>query len=106
MYERLTSNGTSAPPARLTLLAATTCPTAKKLFPTLLGLPLVAGGVIEVIRFHRPLQPALGFVGHGRIPQPPAPAIAGPAMDPQLPGNASRRTRQAQQEGRQNPVRA
>jgi hypothetical protein len=27
-------------------------------------------------------------------------------MDPQLPGNASRRTRQTQQEGGQNPVRA
>ena len=61
--------------------------------------------MIEVIRFHRALQPTIGFVGHGRIPQPPAPAITRTAMDPQLPGNASRRTRQAQQEGGQNPVR-
>src|SRR5499433_399749 len=93
------------PPARLTLLAATTCPTAKKLFPTLLGLPLVAGGVIEVIRFHRPLQPAIGFVGHGGIPEPPAPAITGPTMDAQLAGNTPRRTRETEEKRRQNPVR-
>src|SRR5215471_2253731 len=92
-------------PAGLTLLAAPTRTASQCLFPALLGLPLVPRGVIEVIRFHRALQPALGFVGHGRIAQPPTPPIAGPAMDPQLPRNASRRTRQAQQEGGQNPVR-
>jgi hypothetical protein len=93
-------------PAGLTLLAAPTRSATQRLGATLLGLALLASGLVEVIRFHRALQPALGFVRHGRIPQPPAPAVAGPAMDPQLPGNASRRTRQAQQEGGQNPVRA
>ena len=36
--------------------------------------------------------------------QPPAPAIARPAMHPQLLRHPSRRTRQAQQEGGENPV--
>ena len=92
-------------PAGLTLLATTTRSTPQRLGATLLGSALLAGSVIEVIRFHRACQPAIDFVGHGRIPQPPAPAIARTAMDPQLPGNASRRTRQTQQEGGQNPVR-
>jgi hypothetical protein len=90
---------------RLTLLAAPTRAAAQRLLPTLVGLPLVAGRMVEVIRFHCACQLALGFVGHGRIPQPPAPAIAGPDMAPQLSGNASRRTRQAQQAGREDPVR-
>jgi hypothetical protein len=94
------------PSTGLALLATPTCVASQRLRATAWRLPLAARGVVEVIRFHRALQLALGFVGHGRIPQPPAPAIAGPAMDPQLPGNASRRTRQAQQEGRQNPVHA
>jgi hypothetical protein len=47
----------------------------------------------------------IGFVGEGRVAQPPTPAIARPPMHPQLPGNAARRTRQAQQDGGQNPVR-
>src|SRR5262249_35485727 len=42
------------------------------------------------IRFPRALQPAIGFVGDGRIPQPPAPAIARPAMHPQLSRNTPR----------------
>src|SRR5262245_50488615 len=78
-------------PRRLThsILADRSAP--QGLWATVLGLALLAGSVIEVIRFHRTLQPAISFVVHGRIPQPPAPPIARPAMDPQLPGNASRR---------------
>src|SRR5262245_3379255 len=41
------------PPHGLTLLAAPTCPASQHLLPALLGLPLVAGGLVEVIRFHR-----------------------------------------------------
>ena len=37
--------------------------------------------------------------------QPPAPTVAGADMDPQLPGDATGRTRETQQKGRQNPVR-
>jgi hypothetical protein len=43
-------------------------------------------------------------VGQGGMAQPPTPAIAGPTMDVQLSGNATRRTRETQQEGRENPV--
>src|SRR5215831_13003948 len=93
------------PPPGLTLLAAPTRAASQRLLAPALRLALLAGGVIEVIRFHGALQPALGFVGHGRIAQPPAPAITSPAMDTQLSSNAPRRTRQAQQEGGQNPVR-
>src|SRR5262249_40700456 len=46
-------------PTRLAFLAATTRAATQGLLPTLLGLPLVARGVIEVIRFHRALQLAL-----------------------------------------------
>src|SRR5207302_8667113 len=83
-------------PTGLALPPATTRAAPQGLFPTPLGLTLLARGVVEVIRFHHALHPASDFVGRGRIPQPPAPARAGPALDTQLPGNASRRTRQAQ----------
>src|SRR5207249_1020767 len=66
--------------------------------------PLVTGGVVEVIGFHGACQLAVGFIGEGRIAQPPAPAIARTAMHPQLSCNTSRRTRQAQQKGREHPV--
>ena len=65
------------PPPRLAFLAATTRSATQGLRATVLGLALLAGDVIEVIRLHRALQPTIGFVGHSRIPQPPAPAIAG-----------------------------
>ena len=45
-----------------------------------LALALLAGGMIEVIRFHRTLQPAIRR--DGCIAEPPAPAITGPGMDP------------------------
>src|SRR5262249_53901384 len=93
------------PPPWFALLAAPTRAASQVLFSAVFGLAFLAGGVTEVIRFDRACQLTVHFVGHGGIPQPPAPAITGPAMDSQLPGNAARRTRQAQQEGRQNPVR-
>src|SRR5215471_16409861 len=67
-------------------------------------LPLVTGGVVEVIGFHGAYQLAIGFIGEGGIAQPPAPAIARTAMHPQLSRNTARGTRQAQQKGRENPV--
>jgi hypothetical protein len=88
-----------APPG-LTFLPTATRAAPQRLLATTWRLPLAARGVIEGIRFHRALQLMVGFVGHGRIPQPPAPARAGPAMAPQLSGDTPRRTRQAQQEGR------
>src|SRR5262252_7157977 len=92
------------PPTRLAFLAATTRSAAQMFFSALLRLPLLASGVIEVIRFHGALQLPLYLVGQGGIAQPPAPTVAGPAMDAQLSGNAARGTRQAQEKGGQNPV--
>src|SRR5438132_6037909 len=76
-------------PTGLALLPAPTRAAPQRLLAAALHLPLAASGVVEVIRFYRVLQPAIGFVGHSRITQPPAPAIAGPVLDTQLPGNAS-----------------
>jgi hypothetical protein len=42
-------------PPRLALLPAPTRATPQVLFPSVLGLPLAASGVVEVIRFHRTL---------------------------------------------------
>src|SRR2546429_4101322 len=92
------------PPTGLALLAAPTCSATQVFFPTPLGFALLASSVIEVIGFDRALHLAIGFVGDGRIAQPPAPAIAHTAMHPQLFGNTSRRTRQVQQEGGEYPV--
>ena len=92
-------------PTGLAFLATTTRAASQRLLATALRLALVTGGVIEVIRFHCACQLAIGFIGEGRIAQPPAPAIARAAMDPSLSGNPPRRTRQTQQKGRQNPVR-
>src|SRR4029453_5127877 len=69
------------------------------LFPSVLGLPLVARGLVEVIGFHGACQLAVGFIGEGRIAQPPAPAIARTAMHPQLSRNTENEARQAQQKG-------
>src|SRR5262249_55480357 len=92
-----------APPG-LALLPATTRSAPQRCLATALRLPLAARGVVKVLRFHRALQPAIGFVGQGRVTQPLAPAIPGPALDSHLSGNPSRRTRQAQQEGGAYPV--
>jgi hypothetical protein len=54
-------------PAGLTLLAATTRSATQMLCATLLGLALLAGGVIEVIRFHYACQLTIDFVGDGRM---------------------------------------
>src|SRR5215468_9429580 len=45
-----------------------------------------------------------GFRGEGRIPEPPAPAVAGPTIDTQLSGNPPRRTRETEEKRRQNPM--
>src|SRR5262249_52254755 len=89
-------------PAQLTLLPAPTCSASQHLLPALLGLPLVAGGLVEVIRFHRAFQLPVPLIGEGRIPEPPAPAVAGPTMDAQLAGNPPRRTRETEEKRRQN----
>jgi hypothetical protein len=91
--------------AGLVFLAATTRLATQRLLPAPLGLPLVAGGLVEVIRFNRAFQLALHLVRQCGIPQPPAPTIAGPDMDPYLPRDTPRRTGETEQNGRQNPVR-
>src|SRR5215831_6976924 len=92
------------PPTGLTLLAASTRAASQRFLPALFRLALVAGSMIQVVGFDRPLQLPLHFVGQRRIPQPPAPPIARPYMHPQLSGNAARGTRQAQEKRRKNPV--
>src|SRR4029450_6415975 len=91
-------------PTGLALLTAPTRAAPQRPLATALRLPLVASGVIEVIGFDRPCQLTTALVGQGRIAQPPAPAIAGADVDPQLSGNASRGTRQAKQKRREDPV--
>ena len=83
------------PPTGLAFPAAPTRAAAQRLLPALLRLTLVPRGVIEVIGFDCALSLALHLVGQGGIAQPPAPAVAGPDMHPQLSRNALRRTRQA-----------
>src|SRR5919204_2625389 len=51
----------------LALLAATPWRTAQYLFPALLGLALVAGGMIQVVGFDRSRQLPLHLIGQGRI---------------------------------------
>src|SRR5439155_26440606 len=62
--------------AGLALLAPASRSAAQRLLAAPLRLPLVTGGVIEVIGLHRPFQLALHLIGHGGIAQPPTPAIA------------------------------
>src|SRR5262245_551213 len=93
------------PPARLALLAAPTRPASQGLFPALLCLALAASGMVEFIGFDRAFQLTMHLVRQGGIAQPPAPAVAGPDMDTQLPRNTTRRTRDTQQEDGKNPVR-
>src|SRR4030095_10505941 len=66
----------------LAFLAAPPWRAAQGLFPALLGLALVAGGMIQVVGFDRPRQLPLHLVGQGRIAQPPTPAIASPPVHP------------------------
>jgi hypothetical protein len=54
-------------PTGLTFLAAATGAAPQVLFPTVLGLAFLPGGVIEVIRFHGARHLAIGFIGNGRI---------------------------------------
>ena len=88
----------------LAFLPTATWLASQRLLPAPFRLPLIAGSVVEVIRFHRPLQLAVHLIRQGGIAQPPAPAIAGPDMDAHFPGDAPRRARQTQQKGGENPV--
>src|SRR5947209_10618521 len=54
-----------APPG-LALLPAPTRAAPQRLRATALRLPLVARGMVEVIRFHCACQLAVGFIGDGR----------------------------------------
>ena len=92
-------------PAGLAFFAAPTWLATQRLLPTPFGLPRVAGGMGEGIRFHRPCQLARHFVRHRGIPQPPAPTRAGAAMDSHLPRDTLRRTGETEQTGREHPVR-
>jgi len=55
------------PPTGLALLATPTRAAPQRLAATLLGLALLAGGVIEVIRFHRAFQLTLHLIGERGI---------------------------------------
>ena len=54
-------------PTGLTLLATPTRSAPQRLLPTLLGLPLLASGVVEIIGFDGPFQLTRHFIGQGRI---------------------------------------
>src|SRR5215475_13279023 len=92
-----------APPG-LAFLATTPWRAAQRFRPAFLGLSLLSGSVIEVIGFDRPCQLTTDLIGQRGIAQPPTPAIARADMHPQLLGNTTRGTRQAQQECREHPV--
>src|SRR2546428_4447132 len=62
-------------PTGLAFLAAPPRLASQRLLPTPFGLPLVAGGMVEVIRFNRACQLAMHLVRQRGIPQPPAPTI-------------------------------
>jgi hypothetical protein len=85
------------PSTGLALLATSTGAASQRLLATTWRLPFVTGGMVEVIRFHRAFELAVHLIGQGGIAQPPAPAVAGPAMDAQLAGNPPRRTRETEQ---------
>ena len=70
--------------------------TARRLCPALRGLARVASRVREVIGFDCPVHLTTALRGEGGMAQPPAPAVASPAMAPQLSGHAARGTREAQ----------
>jgi hypothetical protein len=76
------------PPARLALRAAPTCAASQRLLPTVLRLSLLTSSVIEFIRFPSALHLTRHLIRQRGIPQPPAPPIARPDMDPHLPRHA------------------
>lgn len=92
-------------PPRLARLAAPTRAVSQRVLSAACGLALVPSRVREVLRFHRARQLPIGGRGERRLAQPPTPARAGAEMAPSFPGHASRRTRQAPQEGGEHPVR-
>src|SRR3989454_679604 len=91
-------------PTGLAFLAAPPRLASQRLLPTPFGLPLVAGGMVEVIRFNRACQLAMHLVRQRGLPQPPAPTIAGTDMDPHLPRDTPRRTGETEQKRCQNTV--
>src|SRR5262245_23614901 len=68
-------------PTGLAFLAALSRLAAQRLLFAVLGLALVAGRVIEVIRLDRPFQLTTDLIGQGGIAQPPTSPIAGADMD-------------------------
>jgi hypothetical protein len=72
---------------------------------SMLGLSLVARGLVEVIGFHGACQLAMPLRGHSGIAQPPAPSRARADMDPQFSRDAPRRTGETQQKGGEDPIR-
>src|SRR5262249_21750887 len=92
-------------PTGLALLPTPTRWAPQGLGPSVFGLAFLASRVIELIGFDGPCQLPLHFIGQGSISQPPAPAVAGPDMHPQLSGNAPRRAGETQEKRRQYPIR-
>jgi hypothetical protein len=93
------------PPARLTRLATPTRPASHGRCPALLCLALTAGGVGECIGFDRACQLTMPLVSQRGMAPPPAPAVAGPDRETQLPRKTTRRTGETPQENGKNPVR-
>src|SRR5262245_16944015 len=73
----------------LTFLAPSAGLTIQWLGAAVFRLSLLAGRMIEVVGFDCALQPTIHLIGQGSIAQPPAPAVAGTDMDPQLSGDAT-----------------
>src|SRR5215831_3709517 len=51
------------PPPGLALLATSTCAASQRLLATTVRLPLVPGGMVEVIRFYRAFELAMHLIG-------------------------------------------
>ena len=90
----------------LALLAATARSASPCRLPPWRGLSLRTSGVLECLRVTRACPLAWQCLGQRSRPQPPAPPIAGPAMDAPRAGEAARRAGETEQTGRQSPRRA
>src|SRR5262245_53329771 len=93
------------PAARRALLAAPTCTAPQRRLPTVLRWALLTSHVRAFLRVPGALHLRRHLIRQRGIPQPPAPPIARPAMDPPLPRHAPGRTGQAQQTGGADPGR-
>jgi hypothetical protein len=92
-------------PTRVTLLAAPTRSASQGLFSAVFRVPLVASGVVEVIRFHRTIELARHCIRQRGVAQPPAPARARADRDAPRSGETPRRARETPQKRRQSPGR-